>query len=191
MVLEPAQLASLWSCCYLAALNDVFHYVLLSLVGKCLPAFVSGWKNGKYFFFCYLRIGEKMGTSHFWLCFLASLCCFLFLFHSFPVSPFAELWETAGSGELLEAPECCNSYLPKKRGKSQQRNISEAMGNSTSFSALHTWKHKACLLPAICTIWETCLPAIAGTGQAQENGSCDQGMHVQLLGLGMPCPQQL
>lgn len=36
------------------------------------------------------------------------------------------------------APGGCNSYLLEKRGKSKQRNISEATGNNVSSSAPHT-----------------------------------------------------
>lgn len=189
--MEPAQLASQWSCCYLAALNDVFHCVLLSLVGKCLPDFVSSWRNSKYLFFCRLRIEEKMGTSHFWLCFLASLCCFLFLFHSFPMSPFAELWEAAGGGELLEAPECCNSTY-QRREENPNRGTFLRSGEIAHPFQLHIPRStRRVHYPLYAQSGRlVCLPP-AGTGQAQENGSCDQGMHAQLLGLGVPCPQQL
>lgn len=55
----------------------------------------------------------------------------------------------------------------------------------------HTWEHKTCLLPTVCTIWEICSCQNKKWGQAQENGSCDLWMHTQLLGLKVPCPQQL
>lgn len=86
------------------------------------------------FWILHCRWGLR-NTPHFWLCFLTSLCRLFFLLHSFPTSPFAALWGAAVGGESLKAPGCCNSYLPEKRGKSQQRNISEAKENSISSSS--------------------------------------------------------
>lgn len=89
------------------------------------------------FWILHCRWGLR-NTSHFWLCFLMSLCCLFFPLHSFPTSPFAVPWGAAVGGELLKAPGGCNYYLLEKRGKSQQRNISEATGNNVSSSAPHT-----------------------------------------------------
>lgn len=94
-------------------------------------------KTASPFWILHCRWGLR-NTSHFWLCFLTSMFRLFFLLHSFPTSPFAALWGAAVGGELLKAPGHCNSYLSEKRGKSQQRNIPEAMGNSVSSSVPHT-----------------------------------------------------
>lgn len=88
------------------------------------PASKPAWS----FWILHCRWGLK-NTSHFSLCFLMSLCHLFFLLHSFSMTP---MWGAAVDGELLKAPGRCNSYLPEKRVKSQQRNISEAKGNSIS-----------------------------------------------------------
>lgn len=136
-------------------------------------------------------------ASHFWLCFLVSLYFLLFFLHSFPIFPFAVLegsyceWRAFEiSLVLLFLSTGGERKIPRENyfwGHKKQH----VLIGSPHTAIKHSWEHKTCLLPTICTSWEICSCQSRKWGQTQENGSCDPWMHAQLLGLKVPFPQQL
>lgn len=103
-----------------------------------------------------------INASYFWLCFPISLCCLFFFLHSFPTFLCAVLggcycgWRAFESSlVLLFLPAEGERKIPRKNyfwGHKKQH----VLVGSPATAMKHTWEHKTCLLPTICTIWEIC-----------------------------------